>query len=60
MKNNKCRICHKEMKNNDKYIKIKEKILYDLEDGMDYWYNFQNAVICWDCIKKIREMVKSS
>ena len=60
MKNNKCRICHRVMANNDKYIKIKEKILYDLEDGEDYWWSFQKAIICWDCIKKVREMVKSS
>ena len=59
MKNKKCRICQKEQKNDDdKYIIIKEKILYDTDDG--FWYNFTTAAICWDCIKKVKEMVKSS
>lgn len=55
MKNKKCRICQKEQKNDDKYIEIKEKLLYDGESG--YWYNFSKAIICWNCVLKLREEV---
>jgi hypothetical protein len=60
MKIKKCRICKKEIANNDKCIAIKEKMLYDLEDGGDLWYNFQKAMICWDCVKRLREMISQA
>ena len=58
MKNNKCRICNQEMHHDDKYIIVKEKMLYNGDDGC--WFNFNKAIICWECIKKIRNEISQA
>ena len=54
--NKHCYICKKEIKDSQKLIAIKEKILFEDYDGI--WYNFKKSYICLHCISIIREMVK--
>lgn len=52
-----CVICKKLIKEKEKSIKVKEKILYEDESGI--WYNFKTSYICSSCISKVKEMVKA-
>ena len=53
----KCCICDKLIDPTGKTFKIKEKMLYEDNDGI--WYNFKTSFVCFSCISKIREEVKA-
>ena len=52
----KCYICKNVIKPTEKLIKIKERMLYEDNDGV--WYNFRTAHICSTCLTKIRQETK--
>lgn len=54
---NQCIICKKLIKDKEKIIKVKEKILYEDEGGV--WYNFKTSHICSSCLDEIKNKVKA-
>ena len=51
-----CCICKDTLKNTEKMIKVKEKMLYEDNDGV--WYNFKTSYICSSCLTEVRKKVK--